>query len=170
MPAPDIDPGNVARKLKPFRLQFSLWFFLLFVLFASLMCAIFVQHFNERKIYKTDFRLLQGNWDLVRLGSDGEILETNYGWWRISGNIVESRLFSTVTNNTHFMLTINPNRSLKEINLTNIDTQKSGHGIYTIDGGTLTVCLTDIDNPRPTDFQIKKGDKKTLLVFQRNHD
>jgi uncharacterized protein (TIGR03067 family) len=43
---------------------------------------------------------------------------------------------------------------------------QTGHGIYKIDGDTLTVCMA-LPGERPKDFTTKRGDGLALLVFKR---
>jgi hypothetical protein len=42
------------------------------------------------------------------------------------------------------------------------------HGIYKLDGDTLTICAVEGDgNDRPTEFSTKEGDKNRLVVLKR---
>lgn len=40
-------------------------------------------------------------------------------------------------------------------------------GIYRLEGDTLTICVADPDEPRPTAFEATEGSKRTLQTFKR---
>ncbi len=40
-------------------------------------------------------------------------------------------------------------------------------GIYKLEGDTLTICVADADEPRPTAFEAPAGSKRTLQTFKR---
>ena len=40
-------------------------------------------------------------------------------------------------------------------------------GIYRLEGDTLTICLAGLGKDRPTTFETKKDDGRSLLVYQR---
>lgn len=40
-------------------------------------------------------------------------------------------------------------------------------GIYKLQGDTLTICVADPDEPRPTAFEAPAGSKRTLQTFKR---
>jgi uncharacterized protein (TIGR03067 family) len=40
-------------------------------------------------------------------------------------------------------------------------------GIYKIDSNKLTLCMADLDQPRPRQFKAEKGSGHTLMVFTR---
>ena len=46
------------------------------------------------------------------------------------------------------------------------DSHKVKHGIYEIQGDTLKLCLTDGDQPRPTEFRSETGSRVMYLVFK----
>jgi len=160
-----IQVGSVARKPPPRRLQIPLWLFMLFVPFATLAIVIVVKHVQERRDYLADFDALQGDWELVQLARNGETREVDHGSWTITGNNLQSRL---TFEDRYATFRIYPNRSPKEIVFTFIhDPQGYDHGIYSIDTGTLTLCLTSEKNPRPRDFFPGEGSDNVLLVFRR---
>ena len=41
------------------------------------------------------------------------------------------------------------------------------HGVYKVDGDTLTMAVSDLANPRPVNFNTKPGDKVAVYVFSR---
>jgi uncharacterized protein (TIGR03067 family) len=40
-------------------------------------------------------------------------------------------------------------------------------GIYRLEGDDLTICIADVDQPRPSAFEAKPGSKQTLQTFKR---
>jgi uncharacterized protein (TIGR03067 family) len=40
-------------------------------------------------------------------------------------------------------------------------------GIYKLEGDDLTICIADVDQPRPSGFEAKAGSKQTLQSFKR---
>jgi uncharacterized protein (TIGR03067 family) len=40
-------------------------------------------------------------------------------------------------------------------------------GIYRLEGDVLTICVADVDQPRPTTFEADPGSKKTLQKLHR---
>jgi uncharacterized protein (TIGR03067 family) len=40
-------------------------------------------------------------------------------------------------------------------------------GIYKLDGDDLTICIADLDRPRPSSFEAKPRSKQTLQTFKR---
>jgi uncharacterized protein (TIGR03067 family) len=41
------------------------------------------------------------------------------------------------------------------------------YGIYSVQGDVLTYCVAAPDQPRPTGFATRKGDRHTLAVLKR---
>jgi uncharacterized protein (TIGR03067 family) len=44
---------------------------------------------------------------------------------------------------------------------------KRVYGIYKIERDTLTLCMADPDQPRPSEFEAEHGSRHTLMVFKR---
>ena len=43
-------------------------------------------------------------------------------------------------------------------------------GIYKLEDDRLTICTSDADRPRPTEFKAEKDSRQTLMVFDRAKD
>jgi RNA polymerase sigma-70 factor (ECF subfamily) len=63
---------------------------------------------------------------------------------------------------------LDPARKPKEITFTGQE-GKTQPGVYKLDGDTLTICINEEGNERPTEFASKEGTKLTLIVFKREN-
>jgi uncharacterized protein (TIGR03067 family) len=40
-------------------------------------------------------------------------------------------------------------------------------GVYRIEKDTLTLCMADAEQPRPSEFKAERGSRQTLMIFKR---
>jgi hypothetical protein len=63
---------------------------------------------------------------------------------------------------------LDPAREPKEIDIIRADDHKGMRGIYRLEGGRLTVCMGEPDDPRPTAFAPRPGTRVMLVTLRRD--
>jgi hypothetical protein len=104
---------------------------------------------DDPKAAKKEAERLRGTWSLK-----GEVQLAIYG--------DESFEISIAGNRLNGAREIDPSKKPKEITLTPDSSKKPLHGIYKLEGDTLTLCIGE---KRPTEFKAKDG--ATLWVLKR---
>ncbi len=119
-----------------------------------------------------DLKALQGEWQLVDYQSNPPLEAAGLALlksWKctISGDTF-TRAGQGFTQRSTFKL--DPTQKPKAIDLTPLDGTLKGKtilGIYSIDGETLKLSLTERNVKRPTEFKPDEGRNQTVMVFQR---
>jgi uncharacterized protein (TIGR03067 family) len=122
---------------------------------------------------RPDAELIQGTWSAVSLEKSGmkapdEVIQgakIHFGADG-KGKILEK----PGKEEQQFTYTLTPDKKVKEITLTRIDRgqEKVHKGIYYFLDDTITICLADDGDERPTDFGTQAGDRRLLLVLKRD--
>ena len=114
-----------------------------------------------------DQRALQGDWTMVSASINGAAYQTT-GTRHVVGDtttvIVNGQLLMQA------IFTLDPSTSPKSIDYQVIGGALEGShmvGIYRLDGGTLTFCMTSPGGTRPTEFETASGDGRTCSEWQR---
>ena len=109
---------------------------------------------------------LQGTWTIVSSEEDGQPVAKLKGvTFTFAGEKV------TMTQNGQEKkgtFKLDPDKKLKEIDLTEDGSGNSMKGIYSIDGDTLKLCFpSGRDGQRPSEFSGKKDAKSALVELKR---
>jgi uncharacterized protein (TIGR03067 family) len=118
-----------------------------------------------------DLKKLQGSWDLKSIEREGKPLAVFAGaQWKVKGNKIE-----TIPVVQEFSVKLGSDKKWRTIDRTfladvlggkNPQEGKVIRGIYKLEGDTLTVCESEVDGPRPEEFN-SKG-KRAILVLKRS--
>ena len=108
---------------------------------------------------------LAGTWVLQTMLQDEKEAENSTSTWQFHGEVVAMDRFPTP-------YALDPTRTPKRIWITLTPTDPSEMpeqvaGIYEIDGDTFKSCFGAPDEPRPTDFASKPGDRRTYSIWKR---
>jgi uncharacterized protein (TIGR03067 family) len=116
----------------------------------------------EKEKAKSDKDALQGTWTAVSGTHDGKEMTGDElkATLTFKGDMVTLK-HGDKSSDHKFKL--NPDKSPKEIDLE--FGEKTGKGIYHLDGDTMKIAHGELDGDRPKDF--KGGDKLTSVVFKR---
>jgi uncharacterized protein (TIGR03067 family) len=113
---------------------------------------------------------LEGEWRMVSCVTDGHPMDRSHVQW-----------VERVTRGAHTTVTAGPQvmmefdflsdaskvpRTLDYMNTAGPNQGKSQLGIYEIEGGLLRICVSPPGGKRPTRFQSKSGDGRTLTVWR----
>ena len=120
-----------------------------------------------------DFPLLQGEWRQVSHEQDGgpvnalpkieteETLRISGRNFRRTQKLADGRVLERERGT--FVL----DNSQKPATIDFSMFQGTGHGIYELDGDTLTVCVTRSGGPRPSELETTKNDNRILSRYKR---
>ena len=123
-----------------------------------------------------DQKALHGKWKSESITSDGEKIDTEKRWTQLvitndkiswENTIVMEKLGMTAVVPKSFQL--DSSKEPKTIDLTWSEGSLKGKkelGIYSLQGGTLTICIGSIDKERPKKFESDKGSGNSLLTFK----
>jgi uncharacterized protein (TIGR03067 family) len=113
----------------------------------------------------------QGEWEVTSYVRDGKdaspeirasirrVVEGDHVVWKRNGQSFAGTRFE-----------VDPSKSPATIDLIpDGGPQKDKHilGIYRLEGEILTICVADVDQPRPLTFDAEPGSKKTLQKLHR---
>ena len=116
---------------------------------------------------KKDLEKLQGKWTVASIDENGKSApaeEVAKYEITIKNDLFTIKVKDEATKQLRFKL--DPSQKPAVIDLTpNDKKEKNVLGIYKIDGDTLTICATDENKERPTEFSATKG--VALLVLKR---
>lgn len=112
---------------------------------------------------KTDHQLIQGAWRLVKITESAqheEVLQDDAGMVFKGDELVMMRNGQEMDRGT---FKLDESKTPKEIDLISPKGHETSHGIYKIEGGTLTICISEKDHPK--DFVPRKDN--LVEVFTR---
>lgn len=141
------------------------------LLIAFTFAALTPARAEESEAAKKDMAGLQGEWSMVSGSADGQPMpeEMRKQMKRIcKGDEATTTMGERVFLKAKF--TIDPEQKPKTIDYKMTDGFTKGKtqlGIYELDGETFRACFSAPDDPRPTDFTTKPGDRRTLSVWKR---
>jgi uncharacterized protein (TIGR03067 family) len=117
---------------------------------------------------KKELEKLQGTWQLVSAETDGKPApeETIKKVKVVIQGAKHTVYFGEEVIAKEIAFQIDPSADPKTVDDTLPD-GKMIHGIYELDGDTLTSCVAAVDKERPTEFVSKPGTGHTLRVFKR---
>lgn len=127
---------------------------------------------QQKKLVAADLKMLEGTWEGYTVEGTGE--NPNSGPIHLRLTITRTKISAVDLgkNNKDMgsgMYTIDPSKSLKEIDATGIilpgRRKRTYPGIYEIDGDTLKWCVDNRRKSRPTEFRTAGG--KYLLILKR---
>ncbi|MBZ5626482.1 MAG: TIGR03067 domain-containing protein [Acidobacteriia bacterium] len=113
---------------------------------------------------------LEGEWSMVSGFMDGHPIESSmvkYGRRVTRGNQTTVQFGPQVFMKATF--TLDPSKSPREIDLVHTQGMHKGKtqlGIYECDGEKLRFCSSTPGQPRPVDFEARKGDGKTVAEWK----
>jgi uncharacterized protein (TIGR03067 family) len=119
---------------------------------------------------KNDLDVLQGTWQMQSVTSDGkeapaaEIAKTRFV---IAGNKLTP--MEGDRKGPEFTITVDATKKPATLDLKGVGQNRGEvHGIYRLDGDTLTICSAEPPTARPEDFTSTAGSKVELLVLKRD--
>jgi uncharacterized protein (TIGR03067 family) len=118
-------------------------------------------HQEEQK----QFERLQGDWEIVSLTQSGQPQPSKGMLAAISGDKRTIKAGNRVASDSTFR--INASVSPKTIDITNVNSGKTQHGIYVIDGNTQFICLAPDGSACPRSFTSTLEDGNTLMTLKR---
>lgn len=130
-----------------------LWFLFLFVAFAGLATVIGIKFTQDQLTYSTNLAAIQG----TRI--------SRRGTWTLENKTVLIRSLSGDHRNAKFEIDVD--HSPNQIEFWLEISHDNCHGIYSVEGDRLTLCLSNSGDPIPTSFNTKDDNQCLLIVFQR---
>ena len=126
---------------------------------------------EESEAVKKDMALLQGEWSMVSGSADGQPMPEQMR--KQMKRVCKGDEATTTMGSQTFMkakITIDPSKKPKTIDYLMTDGFTKGKkqlGIYEVNGDTFKSCFAKPDAERPTEFESKPGDGRTLSVWKR---
>jgi uncharacterized protein (TIGR03067 family) len=139
--------------------------FLGFAVFAGLASSAFAP--EKKDPSKEDQEKIQGNWKVESATVAGaknpeEVLKMEL---TIKGEKIVSKMGNEKKEGT---FKLDGGAKVKTIDIRTEDMVL--HGIYKLDGDTLTICLDESGEARPPEFESREGSRVALVVLKRVKD
>ncbi len=116
-----------------------------------------------------EMKKFEGTWEIISTETNGVVRQSSNGVkYRFTGDTWETLNEDRVVTRGKFR--VDPTTSPKRGDMFLEDDQsgtRTRHFIFEIDGDTLTMCLTPIGKPHPTQFTGKAGSGQALANFRR---
>jgi phage tail-like protein len=123
----------------------------------------------DTDVTRRELEKFEGAWEIADFNSNGiEDQSMRKAAVVIRGNQFEVTLADG--SSRHGSLSIDPNRNIKSIDITYNDGPLQGktfHGIYRFDGDKLIDCYSGPGQERPSKFESRPGQGKTVTVHKR---
>lgn len=122
---------------------------------------------------EAEARRLQGSWKVLAIEADGrkataaEVEALQGAGWTFKGSQVT---FGDENAPGRSSFKLDPARTPRQIDLVALDGNQKGktmEGIYRLEGGTLTICLSDPGKGRPKTFATEAGTGQGLIVLEK---
>lgn len=129
---------------------------------------------DKKEKGKSDKETIQGNWEVVSLLSDKGASEREAERLKSAVWVFEKEKilwkWEAVDKIKAASFKLDPTKMPKTIDVTRPPRKPKRHieGIYKLEGDDLTICIPlGRDKPRPTEFKVEEGGKRTLIVLKR---
>jgi uncharacterized protein (TIGR03067 family) len=139
---------------------------------------------SERKVPAKDLQLLEGEWEAESIVFEGKKKDdkvVKFSKWWIKGDMAKRSVVRSVTIDgkesvlgisryIEYKIQLDTSKKPKEIDLIVIqEKEKLGviRGIFSLEKEKLTLCASDIDRPRPTEFVSKKNSGISLIILRK---
>lgn len=140
-------------------------------LVAAAILSISCQRSGPPSTSKDDLTLLAGKWSIERAESDGENWSNPYRLAKFEITAGDKYTFAmrAVAEETG-TISVNPAKSPKEMDWRADNgpaRNRVQSAIYKLDGDNLTICLSMLENRRPTEFETSADSWRVLLTCKR---
>lgn len=122
----------------------------------------------KEKAVKEEMKKLDGTWDVIHLERAGQKLPMEK-WKALNFQVVfaDKKMTSKMGGgSSEATYQLDPAKNPKEIDIIEKNT-KTEKGIYKLEGDTLTVCASESNGDRPTEFATRSGTSSLMMVLKK---
>lgn len=139
--------------------------------FATICTAVLLLAAAPAEKKKSDLDKMQGDWKVKSAQRGGQNAPPAILKARLN---VEKNTFTISTTDPNgnvrkspIQAKLDPSKSPKQIDFFDKAGKPNSHGIYNLEGRTLTICFDRASRARPKKFESPQGSRVQLLVFER---